>query len=297
VALGISLLLTFAVPALALAVAAALGGIEQPTAGEARARGFAHLAYASAPLFTFIGVVVYLDGFPTGDSVVWLLLWVAVIATVWAGAAKSAPADAAAKVPSWVRTVHGIAAALIVSGFVVLHLFNHLTGFWSAETHIAVMDVLRKWYRSDVVEPLVVVFMLFMVITGGLLLRARLGRPAGLFETLQTATGTYLGVYILGHMNSVFVYARLTMAIDTDFWFASGGKAGLLGDPWSVRLIPHYALGVWSVVTHAGCGLRTVLLNHGVAQQTADRVAAWVSVLGAAASVPMILALVRVHIA
>ena len=66
--------------------------------------------------------------------------------------------------------------------------------------------------------------------------------------------------------------------------------------PWSVRLLPHYALGVWSVITHAGCGQRTVLLNHGVAQQTADRVATWISVLGAAVTVPMILALVRVHI-
>ena len=64
------------------------------------------------------------------------------------------------------------------------------------------MNVLRKWYRSGLVEPLVVALMLFMVVTGGLLLRARLTRPAGWFETLQTATGTYLGVYIVGHMRA-----------------------------------------------------------------------------------------------
>jgi succinate dehydrogenase/fumarate reductase cytochrome b subunit len=296
VALAVSLVLTFAVSAVALAVAAGLGQIERPTAGEARARGFAHLAYASAPLFTFIGVVVYLDGFPTGDYVVWPLLWIAVIAGVWLGAAKTAPAHGRTQAPPWLRPIHGAAAALIIAGFVSLHLVNHLAGFWSAETHIAVMNVLRKWYRSGLVEPLVVALMLFMVVTGGLLLRARLTRPAGWFETLQTATGTYLGVYIVGHMNSVFVYARLHEGIDTDFWFASAGQAGMLGDPWSVRLLPHYALGVWSVITHAGCGLRTVLLSHGVAQHTADRVAAWISVLGAVATVPMILALVRVHI-
>jgi hypothetical protein len=295
-ALAGSLVLTFAVSALGLAVAAGLGRIEQPTAGEARARGFAHLAYASPPLFTFIGVVVYLDGFPTADYIVWPLLWVAVIAAVWLGAAKAVPVAGPTQAPAWLRPIHGTAAVLIIAGFVSLHLFNHLTGFWSAETHIAVMNVLRKWYRSGLVEPLVVTLMLFMVLTGGLLLRARLTRPAGWFETLQTATGTYLGIYIVGHMNSVFVYARLHEGIDTNFWFASAGHAGVLGDPWSVRLLPHYALGVWSVITHAGCGLRTVLLAHGVEQHAADRVAAWISVLGAVVTIPMVLALVRVHI-
>jgi succinate dehydrogenase/fumarate reductase cytochrome b subunit len=291
-----SLVLTFAVPALALAVAAGLGSIERPSAGEARARGFAHLAYASPTLFTFIGVVVYLDGFPTADYLVWPLLWAAVIAVVWLRAAPAVSTTRPAQIPSWLRPIHGAGAAVIIAGFILLHLFNHLTGLWSAETHIAVMDVLRKWYRSGLVEPVVVALMLFMVVTGGLLLRARLTRPAGWFETLQTATGTYLGIYIVGHMNSVFVYARLHEGIDTNFWFASGGQLGLLGDPWSVRLLPHYALGVWSVITHAGCGLRTVLLTHGIAQRAANRVAAWISVLGAVVAVPMILALVRVHI-
>jgi hypothetical protein len=40
--------------------------------------------------------------------------------------------------------IHGAAAALIIVGFVSLHLANHLTGFLSAETRIAVMNVLRK---------------------------------------------------------------------------------------------------------------------------------------------------------
>jgi len=35
------------------------------------------------------------------------------------------------------------------------------------------------------------------------------------------------------------------MRVDTDFFFASGGKAGLLADAWNVRLIPQYSLAVW----------------------------------------------------
>jgi hypothetical protein len=296
VALAASLLVTFAVPALALAVALGLGATERPTTGEARARAFAHLVYACPPLFTFLGVVSYLAGVPTGDQVIWPLLWAAVITAVFIGASHGAPAQATARASSWLRPIHGVGAVIAIAGYVSLHLFNHLTGFWSADTHIAVMHVLRKWYRSGVIEPLVVALMLFMVISGALLLRARLSRPAGFFETLQTMTGAYLGIYILGHMNSVFIYARLSAGIETDFWFASGGKAGLLGDPWSVRLLPHYALGVWSVITHAGCGLRTVLLSHGVTEYTADRVAGWISALRAAVTIPMILALVRIHI-
>jgi len=295
-ALAASLLVTFAVPALALAVALKLGAIERPTTGEARARAFAHLVYTCPALFTFLGVAVYLAGFPTADQVIWLLLWAGVIAAILIGVSNGTPAKATARAPSWLRPVHGVGALVIIVGFISLHLFNHLTGFWSAGTHISVMHVLRKWYRSGLIEPLVVAFMLFMVTSGALLLRARLRRTAGFFETLQTITGAYLGIYILGHMNSVFIYARLNAGIETDFWFASGGKLGLLGDPWSVRLLPHYALGVWSVITHAGCGLRTVLLSHGVVGETADRVAGWISALGAAVTVPMILALVRIHI-
>jgi len=50
------------------------------------------------------------------------------------------------------------------------------------------------------------------------------------------------------------------------------------------------------VITHAGCGLRTVMLAHGVAERTANRVAASISIGGAIVTVPIILALVRVHI-
>ncbi|HKA41101.1 MAG TPA: hypothetical protein VKF40_03835 [Burkholderiales bacterium] len=296
VALAASLLAAFAVPALALGVASGLGATERPTKGEARARAVAHLVYACPTLFTFLGVVVYLVGFPTGDQVLWPLVWAAVIAAVFIGISNGTPADATVRAPSWLRPAHGVGAAMVIAGFVSLHLFNHLTGFWSADTHIAVMQVLRKWYRSGVVEPLLLALMLFMVISGAVLLRARLNRRAGVFETLQTMTGAYLGIYILGHMNSVFIYARLRLGIDSDFWFAAGGKAGLLADPWNVRLLPHYALGVWSVITHAGCGLRTVLLSHGVADQTADRVAGWISGLGAAVTIPIMLALMRIHI-
>ena len=44
---------------------------------------------------------------------------------------------------------------------------------------------------------------------------------------------------------------------------SSGAPAGLLADAWSVRLVPHYALGVFCALVHLACGLRVVLLAHG----------------------------------
>jgi len=43
---------------------------------------------------------------------------------------------------------------------------------------------------------------------------------------------------------------------DTDFRSASDAPSGLRPDAWNVRLIPHYSLGVWFVITHLGLGLR-----------------------------------------
>ncbi|WP_202814653.1 hypothetical protein [Bradyrhizobium tropiciagri] len=72
-------------------------------------------------------------------------------------------------------------------------------------------------------------------------------------------------------MNSVFIYARTVLQIPTDWTFAVGGPAGLIHDPWNIRLAPHYALGVFFVLSHLLSGLRVVLLAHGVEQRSLDR--------------------------
>jgi hypothetical protein len=109
--------------------------------------------------------------------------------------------------------------------------------------------------------------MLFMVLTGGLIAaRARLTGSGGRFETLQTTTGTYLGVHIVSHMSSVFVYARVHEGAIRTSGSRAPDRPVCWETPRSVRLLPDYALGVWSVITHAGCGLRTILLVHGIAQ-------------------------------
>ncbi len=95
--------------------------------------------------------------------------------------------------------------------------------------------------------------------------------PPDFYRLLQIASGCYLSVFILGHMNSVFFYARTYLGIPTDWAFATGAPNGLIHDPWNIRLLPHYALGVFFVLTHLASGLRLVLIAHGVAQPVANR--------------------------
>jgi hypothetical protein len=82
-------------------------------------------------------------------------------------------------------------------------------------------------------------------------------------------------------MNSVFVSARAVHKIETGWDYASGAPAGLIHDAWNIRLLPHYALGVFFVLGHLASGLRVVLIAHGVSVTAANR--AWAAGLAAGA--------------
>jgi succinate dehydrogenase/fumarate reductase cytochrome b subunit len=263
--------LVYGVPAVSLAVAAALAPIERPSAVQLLARRAAHLAFASPSLFVLIGVVFYLLHRPSADYLAWTILWLAVIGVVAASPHKAATASEAA--PSWLRVAHGFSALAIVLIFLAWHLANHMSALWSLATNEALMKVLRSWYRSDAVQPLLVALVIFQVISGARLLWARTAVSADFARTVQSLTGAFLMVYLASHMTAVFILGRTVLDIDTNFRWASGAPAGLLPDAWNVRLIPHYSLGVWVAITHLGMGLRVILLNHRIERRTAERVA------------------------
>jgi hypothetical protein len=77
------------------------------------------------------------------------------------------------------------------------------------------------------------------------------------FRTFQIASGIFLAAYVLGHMNSVFVFARLYFRIDSDWAFATGAPSGLVKDAWNIRLVPHYGLAAFFVLSHLAAGGRT----------------------------------------
>jgi len=137
--------------------------------------------------------------------------------------------------------------------------------------------------------------MLFQVGSGVILLRRATAMPGDLIRTLQTSTGAFLTAFIVSHLNAVFILGRLVTKVDTTFLWASGAPVGLLRDAWSVRLIPHYSLGVWFVILHMGIGLRGALLAHGTSATTANRVALAVGIFGAALAITITIAQLSVH--
>lgn len=271
------LLAMFVVPALGLYLACRADGREP---GAIRARRLALLLVATPTLYCFVGVNLYMLGSPVADAWFWTPAWLLValcasLVTPRASAGHTASASSPA-----LRVAHG-SAGLLVALFIGFHLFNHLFSLAGEESHARLMDWGRQFYRAPVVEALLVAALLFQVVSG-LRLAWQWSARGGDFQRLfQLASGVFLAVFILGHLNAVFVFARTWAGIETDWAFATGAPTGLIMDPWSIRLLPHYALGVFFILAHLVSGLRVVLLAHDVAQATANRIW-WFGAAGAA---------------
>ncbi|MGF7156010.1 hypothetical protein [Novosphingobium gossypii] len=231
------------------------------------------LAYATviAPtLYGLIGVGQALLGITVPDTIVWCLLWLTLSAVAYASQPDQDRYPVRPRTGRW-RVLHGISAAVLCL-FVLFHVGNHLAGLRGPAAHAAVMDAGRVIYRSSVVEPMLLGLMLCQVTSGLYLAWRWSGTRHHFYKTFQIASGAYLSVFILGHMNSVFVYARTVLGIPTDWAFATGAPTGLLLDPWNIRLVPHYLLGVFFVLSHLASGARVVAIAHGCSVRLANRV-------------------------
>ena len=196
------------------------------------------------------------------------MIWLAI--AIWSRSARNLVAAPVPAVGSW-RVAHGLTAAILCL-YVLFHLTNHLFGLVGPDAHATVMKIGRVVYRSRIGEPLLVTAMLFQIGTGVYLAwRWSAAAAQGFYRTYQVASGAYLSLFILGHMNSVFIYARSFLGIPTDWNFAIGAPTGLIHDAWNIRLLPHYALGAFFVLSHIASGLRVVLIAHGVDRHNADR--------------------------
>jgi hypothetical protein len=265
------LALAFAVPVIALLAAMSLSEIGRPTAAQLRAKRMALLVIAAPTLFTFLGVVLYMLHDPVPDTWPWVACWAIALALLLRSD-NDAPARAAARlVPVPLRVAHGVSALALIMIFLALHIANHLMFPAGAETYDAVMKVFRHVYRTDILQPLVVALFLFQIGTGLFFAWRLTAAPTDRFRTFQIASGVYLAFYVLGHMDSIFIFARTYLGIDTGWGFATGAPTGLVKDPWNIRLVPHYWLGAFFVLAHLAAGARAVIMAHGVSKAFADR--------------------------
>jgi hypothetical protein len=232
------------------------------------ARRLALAGLAAPPLFVLTGVTTGLLHSPVKEPWIWTVFWIGLGAMT----AFDKPGQPERQAPpsSRLRIAHGVIAVLIVL-FVAFHLFNHLMGLFGPALHARVMAIGRVVYRSRLVEPALVLVILLQVLGGGVLAMRWSARPLDLPRAIQVGSGVYVGAFVVTHMNSALVAARAVRGVQTDWAWATGAPRGLLLDAWNIRLAPHYALGAFFVVAHLFCGLRQVLLAHGVRPQVADR--------------------------
>jgi hypothetical protein len=272
------LALAFMVPAVGIAFAYTSAHLVRPTAFQLRARRLAYLTVAVPPLYVFAGVLNSMMGQPVRLEWTWGALWLA--AGVWTATAGHEDAMRGAA-PRWLgrlRTAHAITGGLILL-FLTFHLSNHLFSLAGEQTHAAIMEAGRTVYRHGAVEPMLAAVFLAQA-AGGLTLAWRWSAlPADKFRTLQIASGVYLAAFIVGHMNTILIYARFFLKLPTGWAFMTGTPPGLLFGP--IHLVPHYGLAVFFVLAHVASGARNIAIRRGAGRARADGI--WSAGLAACA--------------
>lgn len=144
------------------------------------------------------------------------------------------------------KQLHRI-TGIIVSIFIVAHLFNHAMAWFGIETHQSILESLRLVYRIPVIEFLLVLAFVFQAISGGiqfLKLRKQTHQPT--FFKIKLYSGLILGLFILQHITAT-IGQRWYYEFDTNFYFAS---RVVLQSPALYYFIPYYFLGIMAFAAH-----------------------------------------------
>src|SRR5581483_8753357 len=233
---------------------------------------------------------------PSAAQIAWLVFW-ALVAMIAVLGPRSSPV-AATVTPIGHRRLalaHGVSACAILLLFAGPHIVNHVAGFWNGPVHIAIMNVVRRVYRDDIVQPLLLALIGFQILSGTALVRRWMRMPSDFFGTVQTMCGVYVGVYFLAHMTAVF--AARHAGVDTNWSWLTRPNDSLLVSLLKLRLIAHYWVGPIAIVAHVACGLRWVLLQRDISPATTNRISWALITVGIVASSIIMLALLNVHIA
>jgi hypothetical protein len=242
-----------------------------PSTFKLRARRLAYISIGVPPFFVLTGVALGLLHLHISDELVWVVGWLSASVYVLFGSESAPRSTAMRSIAKW-RVAHGVVATLVLC-FIMFHLSNHLLGLVGPDLHASVMRVGRRVYRSHMVEPILIGLMLFQVVSGVRLVWRWTSLPVDAYRVFQIGSGTYLAAFIITHLNSALVSARTVHKIETGWAWASGAPTGLIHNAWNIRLLPHYAFGVFFILAHLSSGLRGVVIAHGVDVTVANR--AW----------------------
>ena len=285
----LTMLLAASVPALAMRALILLRHDDRPVL----ARGFLCLMFAIPSLFTLTYSLTRMAGEDQHISAIWILGWSAIGMLLYFSEGRNESPPHATGV-TWLRVIHGATALCLLCGFLIAHLINHDLAVWSVALHRAAMKSLRLWYRSEWVEPVLLGLLFVMLCTGVPMVVHHSRRRMDAFRVIQMATGVYLGVFLCSHVLAVLSGRRA--GVETDWSFAAGPTSLLDGIGLRGRLIPHYFMAALVLILHAACGLRVVLLQHGVARNVGNRVLYGLASVALIVTVLSTAALLGVHV-
>ena len=176
-------------------------------------------------------------------------------------------------------------SAIIIATYLVFHILNHIIGLAGQQQHIDFMNAIRPFYRNPIVEPVLLLFLVFQISSGLTMVVRNWRDRKGKVAWAQAISGIYLAAFLLNHVTSVLI-GRSVLGLDTDFRFAA---AGMQVSPFQWFFAPYYALAVTALFTHIGCALywRADGSTHGAAR----RILAVMSATGAVLGVLIVLSL------
>jgi hypothetical protein len=260
----LTMLLAMSVPVLALRALILMRHDEEP----GLARGILYLMFAAPPLFVFIFSLTRIAGTDGHLAAIWITGWAAIGVMLSLGAGNTTVRPRASDI-AWLRVTHGGVALGLLCIFLIAHLINHGLAAWSVPLHGTVMKFLRVWYRSEWVQPLLLVLLVVMICTGVPMVVHHARKRMDTFGIIQTATGIYIAVFICSHVLATLNGRRV--GVETDWSFAVGPTSLLDGAALRGMFIPYYIYAVLFLTLHVGCGTRVVLLQHGVSKEVGNR--------------------------
>ena len=285
----LTMLLAMSIPALAIR---ALMMMRQDERG-VLTRAILYLMFAAPSLFTLSYSLTRVAGVDQYLSALWISLWTVVGVMLYFRQGRTTPVSQPSDV-TWLRAIHGGTALCVLCGFLIAHVINHDLAVWSVALHGTVMKFLRLWYRSEWVQPVLLTLLLIMLATGVPMVLHHSRQRTDAFRVVQMATGVYIGVFLCSHVFAVLNGRR--MGIETDWSFAAGPTSLLDGKYLRARLIPHYIFIVFFLTLHVACGLRIVLLHHGVTKLIANRILYGLAAAGVVVTALSAAALLGLHV-
>lgn len=145
--------------------------------------------------------------------------------------------------------------------FIIAHFANHAALFWGVEQHLAVQNALRKVYRNQFVEPVIIAGFAIQLGLGMRLLLKR-GWPRSFWSRLQWVSGLILTLFLVQHVGAALYTRAIWSSIDTNVYWA----ASVVSQTHSaLYFVPYYILGVAAVFAHIAAVLALKKRRKGLA--------------------------------